>query len=81
MSKKMRLKSLGCKEIELYSVFSNYGYKFKINNINYDLRHVLIEYGNKVDYYTLKSVNLNLEFKTWEEVIEFLKGVIGNVKC
>ena len=40
MSKKMRLKDLGCKDITLYNAVANYGYKFRKNNIKYDLRHM-----------------------------------------
>lgn len=73
MSKKMRLKDLGCKDITLYNAVANYGYKFRKNNIKYDLRHILNDCGTQVDYYILNAVNVHKQFKSWEEVVDFIR--------
>lgn len=68
-----KLKELKLENLEQYSLINNYGFKFTINGLKYDLRHVLNVYGAETDFWTLANKDKKIGFDTFEEVLEALK--------
>lgn len=47
--------SSGFEIVDDYSLVNNYGYKIKLNNTEYDLRHWKNIYGIEVDYWSVDN--------------------------
>ena len=73
MNQETALKSVGCKDIERYTLINNYGYSFIKDGVKYDLRNWLNCYGEAVDYWELSKVEKC--FDTFKEAVEFIKSL------
>jgi hypothetical protein len=74
---------LNLDNLNWYTLISNYGFTFTINDNKFDVRHWLNDYGFEVDYWSITDLSkwgtkgCSQTFKTLEETIEYIKTLLN----
>ena len=83
-SMEQTLIEVGAKSVKPYFLVNNAGYTFEKNGLKFDLRHFTNIYGAEVNYWGISAKKdgeqfvikeYSKDFNTFEEAIDFIKGV------